>query len=399
MYIMNTKENIRIGIVACDGITPAPADIGNWIGIIQNELEKSNKIEVNISRNPKTEAAILGLKLKLNTYPSRKSKLLAFLQTSRIIISSLFRCRVLFVYGITGAWLFPFVNVFTNRKIILVLNGIEWNNSENSLLTNWYLFWAETLAIQYSQVDIVENEAIQDYTSAHYGLLSKIIEPACAVLPKFDTLYHLKQEFPLLEKPFAFLEIKSNLSEEIHTVLKSFSMLNRVPLVIHTCAEESDSIQTFLKKHQHPSLFHLPSATSKHKALAIKSKANYYIWADTDSGTHTLLLEAISLGLTIIAFSNAYNRASTENKAYYFKNSDQLAAIISNCSAQELKEQSKLMLELANNRYNRNIIQSKYKNVFLESLKIRRKDQVIPRTAGLNYQKLLDLELAHLIKH
>lgn len=44
------------------------------------------------------------------------------------------------------------------------------------LPAKWYLFWAESLAVEYSHIDISDNEAIQDCTAARYGTLSRIVE-------------------------------------------------------------------------------------------------------------------------------------------------------------------------------------------------------------------------------
>ncbi|MBL0192539.1 MAG: DUF1972 domain-containing protein [Saprospiraceae bacterium] len=60
--------------------------------------------------------------------------------------------------------------------MIISIDGIEWKRDKWNLLCQMVLIWAESMAVKYSHIDISDNEAIQDYTAARYGTLSRIIE-------------------------------------------------------------------------------------------------------------------------------------------------------------------------------------------------------------------------------
>ena len=72
----------------------------------------------------------------------------------------------------------------------------------------------------------------------------------------------------------------------------------------------------------------------------------------------------MSLGLPIIAFDVEYNRETTENKALYFYNSDDLYQILNELEIINFKFISNHMLEIAKRRYTWEIITGKYKSIF-----------------------------------
>jgi hypothetical protein len=72
----------------------------------------------------------------------------------------------------------------------------------------------------------------------------------------------------------------------------------------------------------------------------------------------------MNLGLNIFAFGVNYNIETTENKASYFTNSDQLQQLISDFFSNKLVSNSDSMYTIAKRRYLWSIITEKYSNVF-----------------------------------
>ena len=92
------------------------------------------------------------------------------------ILKSLKNNDILLILGVAGAFMLPFIKLFTNKKIIISIDGIEWKRDKWSFLAKFYLWWAEKMAVKYSHFDISDNESIQDYTAMRYETLSKVIE-------------------------------------------------------------------------------------------------------------------------------------------------------------------------------------------------------------------------------
>jgi glycosyltransferase involved in cell wall biosynthesis len=58
------------------------------------------------------------------------------------------------------------------------------------------------------------------------------------------------------------------------------------------------------------------------------------------------------LGLPVFAFGIDYNKETTENKAQYFSNSDELITLITSIRKNALSEMGQTMFSIATKRYN-----------------------------------------------
>ena len=100
------------------------------------------------------------------------------------------------------------------------------------------------------------------------------------------------------------------------------------------------------------------------KINLLRSNCSFYIHGHSAGGTNPSLVEAMYLGLPIIASNVSYNRATTEGKALYFDNANDLSQIVSNLTDERKNEIAHNMKEIANSRYLWNIIVSKYENLY-----------------------------------
>ena len=91
-----------------------------------------------------------------------------------------------------------------------------------------------------------------------------------------------------------------------------------------------------------------------------RNKSSIYIHGHSAGGTNPSLVEAMWLGLPIVAFDVSFNRATTENKALYFKTEIDLQNIINNIDKYNLAEYSKKMKAIADRRYTWEKITQKY---------------------------------------
>ncbi|STC94378.1 DUF1972 domain-containing protein [Chryseobacterium carnipullorum] len=149
------------------------------------------------------------------------------------ILHALFRSDVLLVLGVAGAWLLPFVKLFTGKKIIISIDGIEWKRDKWSLPAKLYLWWAEKLAVRFSHIDISDNESIQDYTSLRYKTISRVIEYGADhtkvnLTPTSENI----EKYPFLSKEYAVKVCRIEPENNVHTIVKVFSELPDRTLVL-----------------------------------------------------------------------------------------------------------------------------------------------------------------------
>lgn len=313
------------------------------------------------------------------------------------ILQSLFYADVLLILGVAGAWVLPFVKLFTKKKIIISIDGVEWKRDKWSKIARWYLWWAEKIAVKYSHADISDNESIQDYTAVRYGTLSNIIEYGADHTISVKPTPADKEAYPFLNKPYAFKVCRIEPENNIHIVLEAFSQMPKYTLVMIGNWNNSEYGAELKKRY---SLFHnlllLDPIYDQRKLDLIRGNAYVYIHGHSAGGTNPSLVEAMYLGLPILTFDVSYNRTTTENKAFYFKNAKDIVQIIENTRLSELRVRSAQMKEIADRRYTWSVIAQKYDFLVKSVLVNKKKISVKPTVSDISNTSLLELGVAHL---
>ena len=321
----------------------------------------------------------------------------SFFYDSLSILNALFYADMLLILGVTGAWMLPFIKLFTNKKIIVSIDGIEWKKDKRTRLTKWYFKWAEKMAIKYSHADISDNESVQDYTALRYGTLSNLIEYGANHTIAVKPTAADKEEFPFLAKPYAFKVCCIRPENNIHIVLEAFSKMTRYKLVMIGNWKASTYGTALWEQYKHfDNLALLDPIYDQHKLDVIRGNAYVYIHGHSAGGTNPSLVEAMYLGLPVITFDVSYNRSTTENKAAYFTTAADLIYIIQNTRIAELKEQSLLMKDVADRRYTWEIIAEKYDYLFHRVLRSKKKISVRPGVTTVPEKNLVGIGLGNM---
>ena len=100
------------------------------------------------------------------------------------------------------------------------------------------------------------------------------------------------------------------------------------------------------------------------KINLLRSNCSLYIHGHSAGGTNPSLVEAMFLGLPIIASDVSYNRSTTEGKALYFKDANDLRSLVLNLSEDVKKRIALDMKEIATRRYMWSIIAKKYEELY-----------------------------------
>lgn len=296
------------------------------------------------------------------------------------ILHALFYADVLLILGVAGAWILPFVKIFTNKKVITSIDGIEWKRDKWNLFTKMYLFWAEKIAVKYSDIDISDNKSIQNYTAMRYGSLSRIIAYGADHTMQVKATKQDQKDFTFLKAPYAFKVCRIEPENNVHHILEAFSQLPKYPIVMISNWKNSEYGIKLKKKYQEFSNIILLDSIYNQRTLdLIRGNATLYIHGHTAGGTNPSLVEAMYLGLPIMSYNVSYNKTTTEDKALYFKNVEELKTLITNTSMKTLKEQGKTMMSIAKRRYTWPFITTKYKGLITEVLTTKFKIAIKPK--------------------
>jgi len=396
---MGTKKNIAI-----IGTVGLPANYGGFETLTAHLVDHlSNDYDLTVYCSGKTyqkkerRTNYKGARLKY--IPLKANGIQSLLYDAISIIHALFYADILLILGVAGAWMLPFIKKFTNKKIIISIDGIEWKREKWNFFAKCYLFWAESMAVKYSHIDISDNESIQDYTAMRYGSLSRIIEYGADHTMQVKSNNKDKKEFPFLKSPYAFKVCRIEPENNVHEVLEAFAELPKYTMVIVGNWNYSDYGKSLKEKYDHhTNIFLLDPIYDQRKLDILRGNALIYIHGHSAGGTNPSLVEAMYLGLPIIAFGVSYNRTTTENKALYFKDRVDLKILIENIKIKELKEIGEGMKLIAYRRYTWPFITEKYKELVAEVLVVKDKTSVKPISTQIEISKLLEMELGHL-KH
>jgi len=92
---------------------------------------------------------------------------------------------------------------------------------------------------------------------------------------------------------------------------------------------------------------------------SLRGNAKYYIHGHSVGGTNPSLVEAMFFGKPIFCFDVIFNRETTFNKAYYWKNVEELIALI-----QRMNLNGEIMSVLAEKHYTWKQIAKEYENLY-----------------------------------
>ncbi|WP_228457895.1 DUF1972 domain-containing protein [Chryseobacterium candidae] len=314
------------------------------------------------------------------------------------IIHSLFFSDVLLILGVAGAWLLPFVKLFTNKKVIISIDGIEWKRDKWSLPAKLYLWWAEKLAVKFSDIDISDNESIQDYTSLRYNTISRVIEYGADhtkinLMPTPENI----EEYPFLQDEYAVKVCRIEPENHVHTILEVFSEFPERKLVMVGNWNNSQyGIELKRQYSDFENIYLLDPIYEQEIIDLIRGNASLYVHGHSAGGTNPSLVEAMFLGLPIISNGVSYNRTTTENQAYYFSNAEELKKIVAQLKKEDLQNCAISMKRIAERRYTWKKIARKYHNLIEEAFAAKNKTKVYPAIGNLEKKILEKYNLEHL---
>jgi glycosyltransferase involved in cell wall biosynthesis len=345
----------------------------------------------------KEERSAMYRQAKLKYIPLEANGIQSILYDTLSILHAVFKNDVLLILGVAGAWILPFVRLFTNKKIIISIDGIEWKRDKWSLPAKLYLWWSEKIAVRYSHVDISDNESIQDYTAVRYETLSRVIEYGAdhtlKVMPEADDI----TKYPFLASKYAVKVCRIEPENNVHSVLGAFRQMTDMTLVLVGNWNNSEYGRKLKKEFSGINNIHLYDPIYNQREIdLIRGNAGLYIHGHSAGGTNPSLVEAMYLGLPVIAYNVSYNITTTEGKAIYFSSESDLAEHLQTLKDDTLSAMAKDMQAIAQRRYTWHTIANKYEYLIEEAVAAKGKINVSSGIKKLKPSFLQDFQLSHL---
>lgn len=358
--------------VAIIGTVGVPANYGGFETLVENLLnfKSSNQIQYTVYCSSKR------YKEKLDTYKGAKLEYLpfdangkqAFIYDSISLLKAIRNHDVILSLGAACAPVLPVVKLFSKKKIIINLDGIDTQRAKFSPLIRKILNSVRQIAAKYATICVSDNEGIRNYVKKTYKRDSELIEyGGDNAEPVIDSDHILLKLYGLKALEYSFKVARIEAENNIELILKAFSELPDKKLVIVGNWNKSEFGQNMRKTYgKYHNLMLLDPIYDGKQLNLLRSNCKYYIHGHSVGGTNPSLVEAMNLGLAVIAYDCIFNRETTENKAIYFSDICSLKNAISKLDGTKevITNLKRNMLEIAKRRYTWNIIAKKYENLY-----------------------------------
>lgn len=387
----------KIAIIGTVGIPPRYGGIETLVHNITKELKKDFLFTVYCSKETylKYERLRFSDQTRLIYIPFRASSQRFFYDLSSIL-HSLFYADTLLIFGVTTGILLPFIRFFTKKKIIMNIDKLQWRRNKYGKITNSLLKFSEGIAVKFSHVNVTDNKLIKRYTTIKHKASSLLIECGGDHTIFYGHTKKYLKKYPFLKYAYAFNVAKIVPENNIEMILNAFSITNQHLVLVSNWSNNKYAIR-LKKSYQYYSNIHLIDPIYNQEELdGIRRNCVLYIHGNDTQRTSLSLVEAMSLGLPVVTFSTNFNKATTENSAFYFKSVEDLITIISTVKYYNYINNSLKMKEIALRRYSWRLIARKYKDLIYFLCYQHRKRSINVDISSLKETYLQKRGLAHL---
>lgn len=355
----------KVSIIGSVGL---PANYGGWETLVDHltrNLSSSIDMEVYCSLKRYSERVDFynGAKLKYVNLDANGIQSIPYDLVS--MLRAIGRSDTLLVLGVSGCFFLPIIKFMYNKKIIVNIDGLEWKRDKWGAFAKWFLKLSESIAVRYADITVSDNKAIQDYVLSEYGKRSKLIAYGSDHVKyvSFDDADISK--YPFLKKPYAFKVCRIEPENNVHVILEAFVSVTNYDLVIVGNWMNSEYGIDLKKLYGSVPHVHLLDPIYDQDELnKLRGNCNVYIHGHSAGGTNPSLVEAMFLGLPIIAYAVSYNKETTQGFAKYFNDEVELKAILNSIASTELSLIAEKMKDVADANYTWQRISEQYKNIF-----------------------------------
>ena len=265
--------------------------------------------------------------------------------------------------GTSGGIFFPIFKLL-GLKIILNPDGFEWRRSKWNKLIKLFLFISDYLAINFSDL-IVCDHPVRQERDRKISNTRTVYIPYGGDNAKYNLLANSSNliKSKIEDKNYFFKVCRIEPENNIELVIKA-SILAKVNLVIvgnWSNSRYGTNLKNNYPNNKFQNIFLLDPIYDPDELGALRSNCLSYIHGHTVGGTNPSLVEAMWLGLDIICHNNEFNLYTTDFKATYFKDLDELVYILNlKGNKESYKSCGKKMKEIASKKYTHKIISQNY---------------------------------------
>lgn len=373
-------KKAKVGIIGTVGV---PAKYGGFETLAHQLVLKLNQqLDLTVYSSSKSYSKAERVETwegaKIKYIPLKANGIQSIFYDMLSMLHAMIFCDVLLVLGVSGCIFLPFVKLLSTKRVIVNLDGLEWRRAKWDGWIKQFLIFSERMAVKYADEVITDNAGLQDYVIEKYGIKSCLIEYGADHVAPVKTAAKDVAKYPFLKGNYAFKVCRIEPENNIHVVLAAFKKMGRLPLVLVGNWSHSAYGRQLLAEYGNTSNLHLlPPIYEPRELNKLRANCTVYVHGHSAGGTNPSLVEAMYLGLPIIAFDVIYNRVTTEFNAPYFQSEKDLIAQVLKLNDLELRELGQSMQAIAERRYTWRYIADRYQQTILDGVLLP-----VPSTGG-----------------
>lgn len=230
----------------------------------------------------------------------------------------------IFVLGVSGGIWFPIWRVMcdlSGKRLIVNIDGVEWRRSKFPAWKRRLLKTFDSLAQKFSHTIIFDNQELLEFIKPKHR--KKSVEIAYSG----DHVLHLPniKKIPKTALTICRIEPENQIELLIEGALRS-------KIKTYTIIGNWDSSaygRLIRKKHSNNEILRLLDPIYDANALAsTRGQCEYYLHGHSVGGTNPSLVEMLFYDCTILCFDCSFNRATARDAALYFRDADDVVALI-----------------------------------------------------------------------
>ncbi len=356
----------KVAVIGAVGLPAKYGGFETFVHFLAVHLANEFDLTIYCSGPEYRERPKTFLGARLLYVPFRANGIQSLFFDSLSILHACFFSDVLLVLGATTGFLYPFARLL-GKRVVLNPDGLDWQRSKWSPLTGRFLKFLERLSVRQADILVCDNEGIGEYHRKVHGKESHLIEYGGDQISKPPLTEAFRHCYPFVNNPYAFSVARIQRDNNIEMILDGFSQTPEHVLVfVGNWVSSAFGRETKQKYGKFPNIHLLEAIYDPAILNSLRGYCALYVHGHSAGGTNPSLVEAMCLGLPIASFDVIYNRATTEDKAYYFKNTEELASLIRTTPNTTWEKQRRTMLEIGERRYRWTVIVAKYAKIFRE---------------------------------
>ena len=355
--------------VAVIGTVGVPANYGGFETLVEQLIRQNTNEElqyaVYCSKKSYTDerwvyhgAKTEYIGLNANGIQSIPYDILSLIKASR-------KSDVILVLGVSGCAFLPIYRLFSKKRLIINIDGLEHKRDKWSKWVRKFLKFSEKQAVKYADVIVTDNKGITDYVIEEYGKPSELIAYGGdhVLTGEDNTLTEsVLKEYRLERKSYALGICRIEPENNVHLILEAFEKAKKKIVFIGNW-NKSEFGRKLADKYRKSEYVRITPAIYDLRVLnVIRSNCSVYLHGHSAGGTNPSLVEAMFFEKPLIAYDVVYNRESTENKASYFKTTEDLVKLLE--GPKEEYDNGSDMLEIARRRYTWATVSRQYEALY-----------------------------------